>query len=124
MLAWYRARARALAGLLLVSLVTLGGASVARHDDDCHDAICVTSDVAHDPAAHSFRAAVTHDGHQLHCIVCHWIRGFKPVLEPTRFLAPSVPDDVLVHVEFFSTPATFPAAQPPLRSPPVSPATT
>jgi hypothetical protein len=122
-LVWYRARAKALASLLLVSLMTLGGASVARHHDDCHDTICVTSVVPHDPAAHSIGAAVTPDDHQLHCIVCHWIRGFKPALEYTRFLAPSVPDDVLVHVEFFSTPATFPAAQPPLRSPPISPAT-
>lgn len=123
MLAWYRTRARGLACLLLVALMSLGAASVARHDDDCHDTLCITSVVPHDASAHQVQAAVTPDDHQLHCIVCHWIRGFKPALESTRFLAPSIPDDVLVHLEFFSTPATFPAAQPPLRSPPVSPAT-
>jgi hypothetical protein len=122
MLAWYRARARALAALLLVSLATLGASTAGRHDDDCHDALCVASVVAHDPAAHSFEGPPARDEHPLHCIICHWIRAFKPATDATYSSAAATPVVVPVHAEFFSTPATFPAAQPPLRSPPVSPA--
>jgi hypothetical protein len=78
--------------------------------------------VAHDPATHSFEGPPAPNDEPLHCIICHWIRAFKPATEVTYSSAASVPDVVLVHAEFFSTPATFPAAQPPLRSPPVSPA--
>jgi hypothetical protein len=122
MLAWYRARVRGLAALLLVSLATLGASTAAPHQDDCHDALCVSSVVTHDPAAHSFEGPPAPDEHPLHCIVCHWIRAFKPSIEATSVSAASIPDVVLVHPEFFSTPGTFPAAQPPLRSPPASPA--
>jgi hypothetical protein len=122
MLAWYRGGARAVASVLLVAFATLGAATAAPHHDDCHEAFCASSAVVHDPAAHSVQSPPEPDEHPLHCVVCHWIRAFKPAAASVQHAAPSIPDDVLVHAPFVGTPASFPAAQPPLRSPPVSPA--
>jgi hypothetical protein len=122
MLAWYRARTRGLAGLLLVALASLAAATGAPHADDCHETLCVTAVVEHDPEAHRVQGPPPPDDHPLHCVICHWIRAFKPALQPAQAQTPPVPDDVLVHPPFVGTPAAFPAAQPPLRSPPASPA--
>jgi hypothetical protein len=122
MLAWYRDRARAVAGALLMTLASLAAATGTRHHDDCHDAVCLTAVVPHDAASHSFEGPPVPDDHPLHCVICHWIRGFKPAAHAIHAGAPSIPDAALVHAPFVGTPASFPAAQPPLRSPPVPPA--
>jgi hypothetical protein len=122
MLAWYRTRTRALASLLLVAMASLAAATSAPHADDCHETLCVTSVVEHDAASHRFEGPPPPDEHPLHCVVCHWIRAFKPAAPATQSQTPPAPDDVLVHAPFVGTPAAFPAAQPPLRSPPTSPA--
>ena len=124
MLAWYRAQSRALAALLLTAFVSLSAATAAPHADDCHDTLCVTDAVDHDAGDHSVQAPPAPDDHQLHCIVCHWIRAFKPAAQSSQTTTPSIPDDVLVRAPFVGTPSAFPAAQPPLRSPPASPAVT
>ncbi len=122
MLAWYRARTRGLAGLLLVAMASLAAATGAPHADDCHETLCVSSVVEHDAASHRFEGPPAADDHHLHCVICHWIRAFKPAAQTAYSQTPPVPDDVLVHAPFVGTPAAFPAAQPPLRSPPPSPA--
>ena len=122
MLAWYRTRTRALAGLLLVAMTALAAATAAPHADDCHETLCVNSVVDHDPESHRFEGPPPADDHSLHCVICHWIRAFKPAIQAAQSPTPPTPDDVLVHAPFIGTPAAFPAAQPPLRSPPISPA--
>jgi hypothetical protein len=122
MLAWYRLRSRALASVLLVGLSCLTAATGMRHHDDCHETVCVSAAVHHNPADHSFEGPPAPDDHPLHCVVCHWIRAFKPVGQAVQSQTPSTADDVLVHAPFVGTPASFPAAQPPLRSPPATPA--
>lgn len=122
MLAWYRRRARHLAGLLLVAWASLGAATAAPHHDDCHDAVCLTASAGHhDESSHRFEGPPASDDHPLHCVVCHWIRAFKPDWHSQAVQAVSAPDAVPVHVVFTVLPSAFPAAQPPLRSPPQAP---
>lgn len=121
-MAWYRFHARGLAALLLVAWASLAAATAAPHHDDCHDAVCLT-DVSrhHDPSSHRVQGTSTPDDHSLHCVVCHWIRAFKPGWHSAALHTASMPDAVSVHVEPFAIPSVFPAAQPPLRSPPPAP---
>lgn len=121
MLAWSRVKARAIGTLLFVSLATLGASTALPHPDDCHHA-CVASLLPHDPADHSIQGPSAPDQHPLHCIICHWIRTFRPDPERASFEVPSAPDAPAVHVETFAPATSFPAAQPPLRSPPAPPA--
>jgi hypothetical protein len=122
MLGWYRRQASALAAALLVAFMALGVANAAPHHDDCHDSLCVTSVAAHNAADHRVEGPPQPDEHPLHCVLCHCIRAFKPAAVSAHREAPSIPDDAIVHAPFIGTPASFPAAQPPLRSPPASPA--
>jgi hypothetical protein len=122
MLRWYRARSRAVARLLLAALASLAAATAAPHADDCRDALCVADVVGHEAADHSVEAPPAPDDHALHCIVCHWIRAFKPAIQSTTAAAPSIPDVVRVHPPFSGALSAFRAAQPPLRSPPSAPA--
>jgi hypothetical protein len=118
-LSWFRSRARALAALVFVSLAAFGASTLKPHEDDCHDSACLSTFVVHDPAAHSWEGPASHDEeHSLHCVVCHWIRSFKPALVVTQFLAPSAADAPRLLTRFVAAPSPFPAAQPPLRSPP------
>jgi hypothetical protein len=106
----------------LVTLASLAAATGAPHADDCHETLCIAAVVEHDPAAHQVQSVPPADAHPLHCVICHWIRAFKPAAQTAYSQTPPIPDDVLVHAPFVGTPAAFPAAQPPLRSPPHSPA--
>jgi len=118
-MATFRRHARSIAALLLVAWASLAAATAAPHHDDCHDTVCLTASAGHhDPASHRFEAPSTPDEHPLHCVVCHWIRAFKPAWQSEVIQAASTPDAVPVHVEPFATPSGYPAAQPPLRSPP------
>jgi hypothetical protein len=125
MLTWFRARASGVAIVLFVSLGSLG-LSVARpHEDDCHDGAgaCFASAVVHDASAHRMRAETKETESQpLHCLVCHWARSFRPRGEVTFVAAPAVQAGIWIHVEIFTAPPAAPVAQPPLRSPPASPA--
>ena len=123
MLAEYRRSARRVAALLLTAFASLAGATAAPHRDDCHDAFCaVSAETHHNAADHAIEGPPPTGEAPLHCIVCHWIRAFNPLLQSAQAAAPSTPDVAIVHAPFTGTPATFPAAQPPLRSPPAAPA--
>lgn len=117
-----RAQARAIASTVLVAMAALALSAAAPHQNDCHDAACAVA-IWHDPAAHSIRAAAPADDqtHAVHCIVCHWHRSVRPRTEAAQHLARPVDVAVRTPIAAFKAAGVFPAAQPPLRSPPASP---
>lgn len=122
MLQWFRVRAARVAAITLVWLVAVGGVAVAPHEDDCHDAACSALVIEHDAAAHRVRApSGDSDGHPLHCLVCHWVRAFRPRTEARFVSALASGAGVRIPVQFFAIFSRASAAQPPLRSPPASP---
>jgi hypothetical protein len=121
MLQWFRVRATRVAAVTLAWTITVGAAAVAPHEDDCHDAACRALIVAHDASAHRVVVPVDDESHPLHCLVCHWIRAFRPRTE-ARFvstLASEAGVRIPLPLVTISGRASF--AQPPLRSPPSSP---
>ncbi len=122
MLSWFRSRASGVAATLLLSLATLRVSAVSPHEDDCHDAACRAMAVEHDASAHQIGAPSTEsDVHPLHCLVCHWVRSFRPPTEARILSTPAAEAGTTLHVEIFTAAAAAPAAQPPLRAPPSSP---
>lgn len=105
-------------------MVVVGGAAVAPHEDDCHDAACHAVIVEHDASAHRVGApSVDDETHPLHCLVCHWVRAFRPRTE-ARFVSALASDaGMRIPVQFVAISSRAPFAQPPLRSPPSSPVT-
>jgi hypothetical protein len=122
MLQWFRAQARRIAAATLVSLAALGGFSSAAHGADCHDEDCGISLVQHDPSSHSIGAASPDASHPLHCVLCHWTRSTRPSTEAAHHLARPVADRVRLYAEVLGALSLVHAAQPPLRSPPLTPA--
>jgi hypothetical protein len=122
MLRWFRTHATALAAALLVSLGTLGSSSIVPHEDDCHEGHCVVSVRPHDPSQHSIGGPSSPQDPPFHCVICHLQRLLRPAVEVVQQSAPQVEDDLRVAIAVVSVPPVFPAAQPPLRSPPASPA--
>jgi len=121
MLQWFRARAATIATVAMLSMAVVGGSAVVPHEDDCHDA-CPASAGHNNPAAHRIGGTpVDDDGHPLHCLVCHWVRAFRPRTEARIVSAPTTETAVNVYVEIVSVSGRAPVAQPPLRSPPASP---
>ncbi len=122
MLAWFRAQSSRIATVAMVSLAILGASAVTPHVDDCHDSACLSMAVEHDAAAHRIVASSAGDEvHPLHCLVCHWLRSFRPQTE-ARVLLVSVPEtDIVSPIESFAAAMAALAVQPPLRAPPVSP---
>jgi len=121
MLQWFRARARSVAAVSLVSLTTLSVWSATPHQDDCHDAICASAIVPHDPSAHSIGRDSSDADRPLHCVLCHWTRIVRPLSGAAHQIAPSLERNVRTLVDIVSSPQFFFAAQPPLRAPPSSP---
>jgi hypothetical protein len=123
MLQWFRARARSIAAVAFVSLATLTVWSAAPHGEDCHDAMCSSLVVPHDPSAHSIKPDASSTSERpLHCVLCHWTRIVRPPAATAQFVAPVVHIHVRPFIEVFSAPQFVSAAQPPLRAPPASPA--
>lgn len=122
MLQWFRARASAIASCAILAMGTVGGAAIAPHEDDCHDAACNAVVVEHDASAHRVGApSADDDSHPLHCLVCHWVRAFRPRTEARFVSALTAETGVRIPVHFFTISSRAPVAQPPLRSPPASP---
>jgi hypothetical protein len=122
MLQWCRARATPVATATLVWLIAAGGAAVAPHEDDCHDAACRAIVVEHDAAAHRVGApSVDDETHPLHCLVCHWVRAFRPRTEARQVSTPVSEAGARIPVQFFAILGSASFAQPPLRSPPALP---
>ena len=122
MLQWFRAHAARVAAITTLWMAVVGGSAIVPHDDDSHDTYAAPA-VDHDASAHRVRAAQT-DGehHQLHCLVCHWMRSFRPHVEWRATSIASADAGISLPLQLFSISAAAPLAQPPLRSPPSSPA--
>ena len=122
MLRWFRVQASRIAITTIISLAAVGVSAVSPHEDDCHDAACRAMAVEHDAAAHRFGAPpMGADAHPLHCLVCHWVRSFRPRTESQIMPTPAAEAGNVLYFEFFTAAASAPASQPPLRSPPSSP---
>ena len=122
MLNWFRRHASRIAATAIVSLTAVGGSALTPHQDDCHDAVCRAMAVEHDASAHRIGGPSTEsDIHPLHCLVCHWARSFRPRAEAKFLLTPAGEAGTAVHVAFFTVARSTQVAQPPLRSPPLSP---
>ncbi|OFW50720.1 MAG: hypothetical protein A3G77_17420 [Acidobacteria bacterium RIFCSPLOWO2_12_FULL_68_19] len=119
MLQWFRSRASSIAVCAVVAMGVVGGSAVVPHEDDCHDAACQSVAVVHDAAAHAVRAPIAPETeHPLHCLVCHWVRAFRPRTEARVVSAPTSDAGAGMPVQFFAIFSRAPVAQPPLRSPP------
>ena len=122
MLFWFRAHASRIAITAMLSLATLGASAVTPHVDDCHESACLTMAVEHDADAHRFTAPPTDtDTHHLHCLVCHWVRSFRPHITTKFVAAPAVLVRAFDHFDRITVARNAQVAQPPLRSPPVPP---
>lgn len=122
MLQWFRARARSVSAIALVSLVTLAVWSALPHRDDCYDEICAVV-VPHDPSAHRVgRADTSDDSRPLHCVLCHWTRIARPSTTVAHHIGPVLERRARFVVNLVRAPQAILAAQPPLRAPPSSPA--
>ena len=104
MLQWFRARARSIAAVSLVSLATLSVWSATPHQDDCHDAICASVVVPHDPSAHSIGRDSSETDRPLHCVLCHWTRIVRPSTGASHHIAPSLERNVRTLVDIVSSP--------------------
>jgi hypothetical protein len=122
MLQWFRDRAARVALGTLAWMIAVGGAAVAPHANDCHEAACHAVIVEHDASAHRVGApSVDADIHPLHCLVCHWVRAFRPQTE-ARFVSTLAAEaGMRIPVQFVAIANRASFAQPPLRSPPASP---
>jgi hypothetical protein len=117
MLGWFRARGRRIAAAAFVLLVAT---TVANHGLGGHDSHGPWL-VAHDANAHAFTdgSSATH-GDVLNCVLCHVTRTVRPTVEVTYHAPASDDRTQVVRRPALRVPAVFPAAEPPLRSPPVS----
>ena len=119
MLRWFRVRASSIAVTAILLMAAVGGSAVVPHEDDCHDAACPAISVEHNAAAHRIGGAPAEtDNHPLHCLVCHWMRAFRPRTEARIVSAPASESGVSISLEFVTVSGRAPVAQPPLRSPP------
>jgi hypothetical protein len=116
----FRERSRTVAGSVLVALATLTLSTALPHGDDCHGD-CAPIVGRHSAESHHVGAPSSHEPHQ-HCAVCHWVRAFRHSVAQPSGVVNITEYEVRVHAPVLAAPLVFPAAQPPLRSPPSSPA--
>jgi hypothetical protein len=121
MLQRFRVHARLVATTALLSLVALTIGSATPHQDDCHDVMCASVVVPHDPSSHSVGRDTTSSDRPLHCVLCHWTRIVRPSQQAAQSLSPAVECNVRFRIDSFRAPDALFAAQPPLRAPPSSP---
>ena len=119
---WFRIHASRIATAAMLSLAGAVGSAAAPHESDCHDVACYPIAIEHDASAHQVAAPAAADSHPLHCLVCHWARSFRPRTESRVLPMPAAEPGITLHVEYVTAAVSAPAAQPPLRSPPASPA--
>ncbi len=116
---WFRARAAHIAAVAMVWMALVGASAIVPHDDDSHETYAFAT--THDHSAHRIEAAGSDaDSHPLHCLVCHWVRSFRPPTDVRTASLPATDAGISLPLERFSISATAPVSQPPLRSPPAS----
>jgi hypothetical protein len=117
MLGCFRAANRTVAAVVLVllSVATVANHGVGSHDD--HG----TAFVVHDASAHAFTdGSAPPGGEALHCVLCHLTRTVRPAVEVAHHAPAHAGLTLSVRWPGLVVPSVFPAAEPPLRSPPVS----
>lgn len=121
MLRWFRAKSRSLAVAVFVSLSAMGASSVTSHGAVGHDDHGVRL-VVHDASAHAFTSGSSATPESdLHCVLCHLTRAARRPSLQASVLEPAPRSQVMVFRGLGARVAsTFPAAEPPLRSPPLS----
>lgn len=121
MLRWYRTKSRPLAVAVFVLLSALGASTVASHGVDGHDEHGLRL-VVHDASAHAFTSGSTAAQEaDLHCVLCHLTRAARRPSLQASVLVPAPRSRVMLSRGPVARVASvFPAAEPPLRSPPVS----
>ena len=119
MLQWFRARAAAIAPILLLSLaaLTLPHASDSAHDADGNFAIVF----AHDAAGHAVGRPSAAEEPPDHCAICHFSRPFRPLTQITFIAAAALQSSARILHDIHAVAKTDLSAQPPLRAPPLSP---
>ena len=118
---WFRVHTARVAAVTLLWMAVVGGSAVVPHEDDAHDAYGALA-VPHDESAHRVEAADSvAESHPLHCLVCHWVRSFRPGTDTRVASLPATDAGISLPLELFSISAVAPVSQPPLRSPPNSP---
>jgi hypothetical protein len=103
---------------LLALLFTTFASAVHTADDDANHVILG----AHDAAAHVFTAVPDASASLLHCVACHWARSFRPADGAATAAAPTAVPTPPKCADVDATCVTARYSQPPLRSPPASPA--
>jgi hypothetical protein len=119
MLRWCRERVVRVAVALVVSLTGLGAWADADHGRFGHDAHGQVW-VVHDAAAHAFTSgdeATSAD--ELRCVLCHVTRTVRPSVDASTLAPRHDVRPLAALVPLDQQPRIFPAAEPPLRSPPV-----
>ena len=109
---------RWIAGTLLLSILTATiSQAFASHTPDEHDIQPVA--IPHDESAHQLSAAspVT-AAHPIHCLLCHWVRAFKPSRSLAAHDGPHLGPSAAVPFVALPARTTLVAAQLTLRSPP------
>ena len=120
MLGWLRARRRSLAIATFVLLSAAVGTNVASHGIGGHDRHGLSL-VAHDASAHVFTGgSAAPQGEALHCVLCHLTLRVRPALHVAHHAPASDNRTQVVRRPTLQVPAIYPAAEPPLRSPPIS----
>lgn len=103
---------------LLALLFTTFASAVHTADDDVNHVIAG----AHDASAHVFTKAPDASASPIHCLACHWARSFRPADDATTGTAPMAVPTPPKCADVDATCVTARYSQPPLRSPPASPA--
>jgi hypothetical protein len=108
-------RTVATAVLVLLSVATVANHGVGSHDD--HG----TAFVVHDASAHAFTdGSAPPGGEALHCVLCHLTRTVRPTVDVAHHAPANSGLTLPARRPGLVVPSVFPAAEPPLRSPPVS----
>jgi hypothetical protein len=121
MLRVFRGQALAISSAVLLSLAAATiSQTLLAHTPDEHDiGWAPLRAVPHDESAHQLGAAQTSDSpHPLHCLVCHWVRAFRPLRSALAHQAPDLERRASLHFGALPAPTTLVTAQLTLRSPP------
>jgi hypothetical protein len=116
MRSWSRRRLSSIAVALLVSIAAL---SLPHGVEPGHEPE-FAGFVAGDGTDGVLGSDASGDGHEIHCLACHWARAFRPVVE-TRFLSQPLDNARTArHVRTEQGRRSSPVSQPSLRAPPVA----
>lgn len=111
---------RRVSSIALALLVSIAALSVPHGAEPGHEPE-FAGFLAADGTDGALAPATSTEGHELHCLACHWARAFRPVVE-TRYLAQPIDNARIArHVRSERGHHSSPVSQPSLRSPPVAP---